>query len=71
VWKGELEVAGERWDLPVAEPTAFDRVHVQAIVRATTSGAVGEHQGIGVLEQLVLGRHDPSGFAGMLDGAPG
>jgi hypothetical protein len=71
VWKGELEVAGERWDLPVAEPTAFDRVHVQAIVRATTSGAIGEHEGIGVLEQLALGRHDPSGFGGMLDGAPG
>jgi hypothetical protein len=70
-WKGELEVGGERWDLPVDHPTAPDRVHVQAVVRATTSGAIGEHEGIGVLEQLAIGRHDPTGLTGLFDGWQG
>lgn len=69
VWKGELEVAGERWDLPVTEPTAPDRVHVQSLVRATTSGAIGTHEGLGILEQLAIGRHDPTGLIGLFDGA--
>ena len=68
VWKGELEVGGERWDLPVENPTAPDRLHVQAIVRATTSGGLGEHEGIGILEQLAIGRHDPTGLTGLFDG---
>ncbi len=70
-WKGELAVTGDRWALPTTEPTAFERIHVQAIVRATTSGAIGEHTGIGVLEQLAIGRHDPTGLGGGVDGWPG
>jgi hypothetical protein len=68
VWKGESVVGGERWDLPVDDPLAPDHVHVQSIVRATTSGALGEHQGVGILEQLAIGRHDPSGLTGIFDG---
>ncbi|MGB0114241.1 MAG: hypothetical protein WBP59_13545 [Ilumatobacteraceae bacterium] len=71
MWKGELAVGAERWDLPVDDPTAPDRLHVQAIVRATTSGGIGEHQGIGILEQLAIGRHDPTGLAGIFDGWDG
>ena len=68
-WVGEpTTIRLERWDLPVGNPTAFDRLHVQAIVRATTSGGIGEHEGIGILEQLALGRHDPTGLTGLLDG---
>lgn len=68
VWKGELEVGGDRWDLPVENLTAPHHVHVQTIVKATTSGAVGVHEGLGVLEQLVIGRHAPSGLTGTFDG---
>ncbi len=68
VWKGELEVGGERWELPAPNPTAIDRLHVQSIVRATTSGGMGVHEGIGILEQLVIGRHDPTGLTGIFDG---
>jgi hypothetical protein len=68
VWHGELVVDGERWDLPVADPTAPHHVHVQSVVRATTSGAIGEHSGLGVLEQLAIGRHDPTGLTGIFDG---
>ena len=31
---------------------------------------MGERSGIATLETLAFGRHDPSGFEGMLDGAP-
>jgi hypothetical protein len=68
VWKGELAVGGERWDLPVDDVLAPDRLHVQSIVRARTSGALGDHVGIGVLEQLAIGRHTPTGLDGLFDG---
>ena len=68
VWKGELAVGGDRWDLPIETPNAYEHVHIQAIVRATTTGGVGEHEGIGILEQLALGRHVPTGLDGLLDG---
>lgn len=69
VWKGELEVGGGRWALPVDDPLAPHLVHVQTIVRATTSGDLGEHVGLGVLEQLAIGRHVPTGLEGLFDGA--
>jgi hypothetical protein len=69
VWKGESEVAGERWDLPVPDPCAPHHVHVQTVCRARSSGAAGEHEGIGILESLVLGPHDPTGLTGILDPA--
>lgn len=68
IWKGEAEVGGDRWDLPVDDPLALHHVHIQTIVRATTSGELGEHRGMGILEQYVLGRHTPTGLDGLLDG---
>ena len=69
VWKGEHEVGGDRWDLPVGDPTAPHHVHVQTLVKATTAGAMGVHEGLGVLEQFVVGRHDPTGLTGLFDGS--
>ncbi len=68
VWKGELAVAGDRWDLPVTDPNAPEQLHIQTLVRATTSGGLGEHEGIGILEQLAIGRHVPTGLDGLFDG---
>jgi hypothetical protein len=68
VWKGELAVGGDRWDLPVSDPNAPHHVHIQAVVKATTSGGLGEHQGLGILEQLAIGRHTPTGLEGLFDG---
>ncbi|MEM1334784.1 MAG: hypothetical protein AAGG08_15135, partial [Actinomycetota bacterium] len=68
VWKGELAVGGDRWDLPVDEMTRPDRIHVQTIVKATTTGGLGAHEGLGVLEQLAIGRHTPTGLEGHFDG---
>ena len=67
VGKGELAVGGTRLPLPVDDPLAFEHLHVQAICRARSSA--GE-EGIGILEQLVIGPHAPSGLTGLIDGAP-
>jgi len=67
VWKGELAVGSTRLTLPVQDPLALEHLHVQALCRARTSD--GE-EGIGILEQLVLGPHHPSGLTGFFDGAP-
>jgi hypothetical protein len=64
-WKGELAVAGESWKTDALDPLAPENLHVQQVVRAR----MGEREGIGVLEQLCLGPHAPSGFTEFLDGA--
>lgn len=68
VWKGELEVGGDRWNLPVESMTAPQHVHIQTIVKATTKGGLGVHEGLGILEQFAIGRHTPSGLSGLFDG---
>ena len=64
-WKGELAVAGESWKSDDLDPLAPENLHVQQVVRAR----MGDRTGIGVLEQLCLGPHAPSGFREFLDGA--
>ncbi len=68
VWKGELAVDGERWDLPVDTPLA-------PAARARPVDRAGDHvgrprraHGIGILEQLAIGRHTPTGLDGIFDG---
>lgn len=65
-WKGELVVGGEEATTESLNVLRPDTVHVQQIVRAHW----GDRTGLGVLEQLVLGPHVPSGFVDQLDGAP-
>jgi hypothetical protein len=67
MWKGEEAVGVERWELGKLDPLDPRHIHVQQLVRAR----MGERAGIGVLEQLILGPHAPSGFAGLFDGAKG
>ena len=60
----------EREDLKLADvdPRLPHHLHVQALSKVTYRGADGfEAVGRGVLEQLVLGPHAPSGFTQMLD----
>jgi hypothetical protein len=63
------ELAVEREDLTAAEVDVRlpHHLHVQAISRVTYRSGGREQVGRGVLEQLVLGPHAPSGFSGMLD----
>ena len=72
VWKGELVVDGDRWSLPVADPTSPQHTHIQALSKATYIGADGtRHEGIGILEQFVVGPHLPTGLTGYFDGYAG
>lgn len=64
-YHGELVVDGEVHDVAELDTTSLHDVHVQQVVRATW----GERLGLGVLEQLAIGPHAPSGLTGLLDGA--
>jgi len=64
-WKGELAVGTESWRVADLDPLDVHNLHVQQVCRATWRDQVG----IGLLEQLVLGPHEPSGFTDFLDGA--
>lgn len=65
-WKGELAIGGESWKSADLNPLALDNLHVQQVMRAR----MGDKEGIGVMEQIVIGPHAPSGFKELLDGAP-
>ena len=64
-WKGDLAVGADRWKLAELDPMALQHLHVQALCRATW----GDRTGTGILEQLAIGPHHPSGFHDFLDGA--
>ena len=67
-WKGELAVGSERWALPVQNPCDPRNIHIQALCRATITYAQGvTHHGIGILEQSILGPHEPTGLTGIID----
>lgn len=68
-WKGEMEIGGDRFTVPVQEPLLLHNLHTQTLSTVTCTMSDGTvHRGIGVLETLVLGAHQPSGFTGMFDG---
>lgn len=66
VWRDELDTGYESWNLDEVEPDEYCTIHVHNVVRAT----MGDRRGIGILETLVFGRHLPSGFQDLFDGAP-
>jgi len=62
---GDLEVGRESIALDDFDPLAPSSLHLQNIVRAR----MGDRTGIGVLEQIALGPHEPTGLTGFTDGA--
>jgi hypothetical protein len=64
--RGERAVAYDSIDLDSVDESAPLCLHVQAISRVRMGGKEGR----GVLEQLILGPHEPSGFTSLLDPAP-
>jgi hypothetical protein len=69
-YHGELEVAYDAFDTAGVNESEFHFLHVQAFSQAHLTGPDGlERKGCGVLEQLIIGPHKPSGFASLLDGA--
>jgi hypothetical protein len=65
LWKGAESLGAESWKLAELAPLDPRHIHVQQLCRARWEG----REGIGVLEQLVIGPHQPSGFKSLLDGA--
>ncbi len=65
-WKGELATGRDEWDLDSLDPLAYENLHVHHLVRAR----MGDREGLGTLENIAIGRHDPSGFRDLFDGAP-
>jgi hypothetical protein len=65
LWKGEEVIGCEQWKLTDLNPLDPRHIHVQELCRAR----MGQREGIGILEQLVIGPHQPSGFEGLFDGA--
>jgi hypothetical protein len=64
-WKGDEKVGGEAWTVADLDPLDPRHLHVQQLCRARMGGRIG----IGVLEQLVIGPHAPSGLTELFDGA--
>lgn len=58
-WHDELVVDGEAFAVADLDNVELRNIHVQQVMRATW----GDRTGLGVLEQLALGPHAPSGFA--------
>lgn len=70
VWRSELDVQTERFDSGGADVANPANAHIQALVRATLKLANGSlHEGRGVLEQMFIGPHAPSGFSDLFDHA--
>ena len=68
--KGAEAIGYDSWSLAEVEETALPFLHVQALCRAEMTGLdQKKREGSGVLEQLILGPHEPSGFGDLLDGA--
>ncbi len=65
MWKGDLAVAGDSWALADCDPLDPRHLHVQQVCRAR----MGDREGVGILEQIALGPHAPSGFRSILDPA--
>ena len=66
----QLMNAREDYDTAGAAWNQLENLHIQEIARATHKGPDGMGStGIGAFEQLFLGKHAPSGFKDILDGA--
>ncbi len=64
-WRGEAEATRDSFATDDVDPAAPEFVHIQALSRATW----GDRKGTGVVEQLVVGPHEPTGLTGIVDGA--
>jgi hypothetical protein len=71
-YKGELAVDREDFRPGDLDPLLIPHLHIQHIATARHEGPDGlAADGVGIVEQLVIGPHGPSGFEGINDGAKG
>jgi hypothetical protein len=71
VYKGDNVTGYEAYNLDKLDETEYQFLHVQAFVKARMESAKhGQRQGMGILEQTILGPHTPTGFKEIYDMAP-
>jgi hypothetical protein len=64
---GPLETGRESIRLDDFDPLDFSSIHIQNLVLAK----MGDRRGVGVVEQIHISPHQPTGLTGFLDGHPG
>jgi len=64
-WKGEEVIGSESWDLADLDMLDYKHIHNHQICKAR----MGDQVGVATLETICFGRHEPSGFKSILDGA--
>jgi len=69
-YHGAHSVTSEVLDLATLNEGDFHSTHIQAVVDAEMTGPLGARKGRGILEQLIIGRHEPSGFNDLFSLAP-
>ena len=67
-FKGENESCYDTYDLN-DDPHDPPFLHIQAMCKITYREGNSKKYGVGVLEQLFIGAHEPSGFKDLLDGS--
>jgi len=66
-YHGELETGYDEFTSADVSP---ENIHIQAMCDVVFTSDKGEIKGQGVLEQLIVGPHSPSGFSDVMDFAP-
>ena len=70
-YKGEMAVGYDAFQIEGVNEADLSFLHVQAFCIAHMTGPkIGRKEGIGILEQLIVGPHEPSGFKDFMDMAP-
>jgi hypothetical protein len=70
-YKGDMAVGYESFELNAVDEKIPLHWHIQAFCKALmTIGSGDEKRGVGILEQLIIGPHEPSGFKDIMDMAP-
>jgi hypothetical protein len=69
-WKGELATGYESFAVDDIDPLDYKHIHVHTICRARMTGPDRVREGVATVESICFGRHTPSGFKDILDGAP-
>lgn len=70
-YKGDMAVGYESFELNAVDEKIPLHWHIQAFCKALmTIRGEDEKKGVGILEQLIIGPHEPSGFKDIMDMAP-
>ena len=66
VWKGELAIGREDWQMAEVDPQDVTMQHLHHVARVR----IGDEVGVGLFEQIIVGPHTQFGFTDLVDGAP-